>query len=139
MYYAITTSLLLLLIPATSFLLNPSHPPSHTLRSTKSLDFEAIHESVDSLPSPPPLDPTYDVFCNRELNMNSLAAIGFDMDYTLAQYHVPEFDNLAFDGAKQKVWRTTSNPTNNKPFLYYHHDSNTTPPPLTTARRHGIP
>ncbi|GMH87639.1 hypothetical protein TrST_g5998 [Triparma strigata] len=25
------------------------------------------------------------------------------MDYTLAQYHVPEFDNLAFDGAKQKL------------------------------------
>ncbi|GMH99216.1 hypothetical protein TrLO_g16022 [Triparma laevis f. longispina] len=103
MYYAITTSLLLLLIPATSFLLTPPHSPSHTLRSTKSLDFEAIRESVDSLPSPPPLDPTYDVFCNRELNMNSLAAIGFDMDYTLAQYHVPEFDNLAFDGAKQKL------------------------------------
>ena len=33
----------------------------------------------------------------------SLAAIGFDMDYTLAQYNVSEFDNLAFEGARQKL------------------------------------
>ena len=56
-----------------------------------------------SLPELPESDSTYSVFCNRELNMGSLAAIGFDMDYTLAQYHVPEFDNLAFVGAKQKL------------------------------------
>ena len=26
-----------------------------------------------------------DIFCNRELNMHGIRAIGFDMDYTLAQ------------------------------------------------------
>ena len=66
-----------------------------------------VATSAMSLPSAlPPLenkDDAYSVFCNRELNMESLAAIGFDMDYTLAQYHVPEFDNLAFVGAKQKL------------------------------------
>jgi len=44
-----------------------------------------------------------DVFCNRELNMQGIRAIGFDMDYTLAQYFQPEFDRLAFDGAKEKL------------------------------------
>ena len=46
---------------------------------------------------------TFDIFCNRELKMDNLAAIGFDMDYTLAQYQQPAFDKLAFDGAKEKL------------------------------------
>ena len=46
---------------------------------------------------------TFDVFCNRELKMENLAAIGFDMDYTLARYQQPAFDKLAFDGAKEKL------------------------------------
>ena len=40
------------------------------------------------------------VFCNRELKMSGIRAIGFDMDYTIAQYKQPAFDCLAFDGAK---------------------------------------
>ena len=43
------------------------------------------------------------VFCNREIKLGSLKAIGFDMDYTLAQYKQPAFDQLAFDGAKDKL------------------------------------
>lgn len=43
------------------------------------------------------------VFCNRELNLGGIRAIGFDMDYTLAQYKQPAFDRLAFDGAKEKL------------------------------------
>mmetsp|Transcript_33394 Transcript_33394/g.52550 ORF Transcript_33394/g.52550 Transcript_33394/m.52550 type:complete len:127 (-) Transcript_33394:10-390(-) len=34
-----------------------------------------------------------DIFCNRELKMSSLKAIGFDMDYTLSRYY-QEFDLL---------------------------------------------
>lgn len=44
-----------------------------------------------------------DVFCNRELNMSGIRAIGFDMDYTIVQYKQPAFDKLAFDGAKEKL------------------------------------
>lgn len=46
---------------------------------------------------------TNDVFCNRELRFGGIRAIGFDMDYTLAQYQQPAFDKLAFDGAKEKL------------------------------------
>jgi len=50
----------------------------------------------------PGADNTRRVFCNRELNMENIEAVGFDMDYTLAQYTVA-FDMLAFNGAKAKL------------------------------------
>lgn len=43
-----------------------------------------------------------DLFCNRELTMGQIEAIGFDMDWTLAQYN-EAFDLLAFNGAKEKL------------------------------------
>lgn len=48
------------------------------------------------------LDGETEVFCNREINMQQIRAIGFDMDYTLAQYNLA-FELLAYDGAKQKL------------------------------------
>jgi hypothetical protein len=48
------------------------------------------------------IDITRNVFCNVELNCTNIEAIGFDMDFTLAQYN-QEFDLLAFEGAKQKL------------------------------------
>ena len=47
-------------------------------------------------------DLTRRVFCSRELNMANIEAVGFDMDYTLAQYN-EAFDMLAFEGAKDKL------------------------------------
>ena len=43
-----------------------------------------------------------DLFCTRELNMEVMEAIGFDMDFTLAQYTL-DFDLLAYNGAKEKL------------------------------------
>lgn len=42
------------------------------------------------------------IFCNVELNGSNLEAVGFDMDFTLAQYN-EAFDLLAFEGAKRKL------------------------------------
>jgi len=42
------------------------------------------------------------IFCNVELNGANIEAVGFDMDFTLAQYN-EAFDLLAFDGAKRKL------------------------------------
>ncbi|CAN0201842.1 unnamed protein product [Scytosiphon promiscuus] len=50
-----------------------------------------------------------EIFCNRELNMKQIKAVGFDMDYTLAQYFTA-FDQLAFDGAKQKLMKDLGYP-----------------------------
>ncbi len=42
------------------------------------------------------------LFCNVEMNGESLDAVGFDMDFTLAQYN-EAFDLLAFNGAKKNL------------------------------------
>lgn len=62
----------------------------------------------------------YDVFCNRELKQEKLAAVGFDMDYTLAQYKQPAFDKLAFDGAKEKLVHKLGYPEAVLDFEYDH-------------------
>ena len=40
--------------------------------------------------------PGAEIFCNRELKMGSVKAVGFDMDHTLIVYS-KEFDLLTFD------------------------------------------
>ncbi|GLJ29468.1 hypothetical protein SUGI_0580880 [Cryptomeria japonica] len=43
------------------------------------------------------------IFCNRSLNMKSIVAIGFDMDYTLAQYKPETFETLTYNGTVKKL------------------------------------
>ncbi|KAJ8762255.1 hypothetical protein K2173_007411 [Erythroxylum novogranatense] len=43
------------------------------------------------------------IFCNRPLNMENIVAVGFDMDYTLAQYRPETFESLAYDGTVKKL------------------------------------
>lgn len=44
-------------------------------------------------------DPLREVFANRTLNMRSVAAIGYDMDYTLIHYRTHEWESAAFEHA----------------------------------------
>ncbi len=76
------------------------HRFSDLLASVGLDDSQVQH--VKKLPDARVISPT-DVFCNRELKLSGIRAIGFDMDYTLAQYKQPAFDKLAFDGAKKKL------------------------------------
>ena len=43
------------------------------------------------------------IFCNRSLNMSSIKAIGFDMDYTLAVYKHETFEKLAYEETLKKL------------------------------------
>ncbi|XP_058069028.1 uncharacterized protein LOC131218489 isoform X2 [Magnolia sinica] len=43
------------------------------------------------------------IFCNRSLNMKNIVAVGFDMDYTLAQYMPETFESLAYNGTVRKL------------------------------------
>ncbi|KAF1893402.1 hypothetical protein Lal_00001872 [Lupinus albus] len=43
------------------------------------------------------------IFCNRSLNMKNIVAVGFDMDYTLAQYMPETFESLAYQGTIKKL------------------------------------
>ncbi|WP_224363072.1 HAD-IG family 5'-nucleotidase [Hyalangium versicolor] len=44
-----------------------------------------------------------DVFVNRNLRMSSVELIGFDMDYTLAIYHMRRLEQLSFDMTLAKL------------------------------------
>ncbi len=50
-----------------------------------------------------PNDPTRRIYTNRNLDMSEIAAVGFDMDYTLAQYHQVQMDQLSVRMTVQKL------------------------------------
>ncbi|KAJ0255845.1 HAD-superfamily hydrolase [Hirschfeldia incana] len=49
------------------------------------------------------MDVRNQIFCNRSLNMKNIIAVGFDMDYTLAQYKSETFESLAYEGTVRKL------------------------------------
>ncbi len=48
------------------------------------------------------MDPGRSVFCNRTLNLRSIRAIGYDMDYTLIHYRVNEWERRAYEHVKAR-------------------------------------
>jgi 5'-nucleotidase len=68
-----------------------------------------LMQHVHKLPPKRAVSP-YDVFCNRELKLSGIKAIGFDMDYTLAQYNEITFAELSFHGAKEKLVKNLGYP-----------------------------
>jgi hypothetical protein len=57
------------------------------------------------------VDKRKQIFCNRSLNMKSIVAVGFDMDYTLAQYRAETFETLAYTGTIKKLVYDLGYPT----------------------------
>jgi hypothetical protein len=80
----------------------------------KSVGLEGKLNHLDVLP-PERKVTVFDIFCNRELKMSHIKAIGFDMDYTLAQYQQP-----AFDRAKEKLVHQLGYPEQVLHFSYDH-------------------
>jgi HAD superfamily 5'-nucleotidase-like hydrolase len=52
-------------------------------------------EALQTLAAFPP--PERRVYCNRTLNLRSIKAIGYDMDYTLLHYRVDEWERTAYE------------------------------------------
>jgi 5'-nucleotidase len=48
---------------------------------------------------PTPAELVRGVFANRTLNLRSVAAIGYDMDYTLIHYRTDDWEGAAFEHA----------------------------------------
>jgi HAD superfamily 5'-nucleotidase-like hydrolase len=46
-------------------------------------------------------NPMLGVYCNRTLNLKSIKAIGYDMDYTLVNYYSERWENRAYNYLKQ--------------------------------------
>ncbi len=57
---------------------------------------------------PEPFEHPRGLFCNRTLNLRSIKAIGYDMDYTLVHYHVALWEERAYAyvkaGLKAQGW-----------------------------------
>ena len=51
----------------------------------------------------PDPSPERRVFTNRTLNMRKIKAIGYDMDYTLTQYHAEAWEECAFSHAQNRL------------------------------------
>jgi HAD superfamily 5'-nucleotidase-like hydrolase len=43
------------------------------------------------------------VFCNRTLNLRSIRAIGYDMDYTLVHYHAEAWEKRAYEHVRARL------------------------------------
>ena len=50
-----------------------------------------------------PVPPERRIFCNRTLNLRSIQAIGYDMDYTLVHYRTEEWEREAFEHAARNL------------------------------------
>ncbi len=57
-------------------------------------------ETLDSLHN---LPPGRGIFCNRTLNLRSVRAIGYDMDYTLVDYRVAAFEQMVYAQARERL------------------------------------
>ena len=47
--------------------------------------------------------PERGIFCNRTLNMRSIRAVGYDMDYTLVHYNTVELEKLSYQLTRDKL------------------------------------
>ncbi|MFW6051593.1 MAG: HAD-IG family 5'-nucleotidase [Myxococcota bacterium] len=56
--------------------------------------------SRDESPLPPA---ARRIFCNRTLNMRSICAVGFDMDYTLVHYRPEEWERQAYEHVRRRL------------------------------------
>ena len=56
---------------------------------------------MDNASHPP--EPGRGVFCNRTLNMRSVKAVGYDMDYTLVHYKVDAWEQRAYAHLKERL------------------------------------
>ena len=43
------------------------------------------------------------IYCNRTLNLRSIGAVGYDMDYTLVHYRVSEWEGLAYEHVRSRL------------------------------------
>src|SRR5437764_8830293 len=58
------------------------------------------------------------VFCNRNLRMDSIEMIGFDMDYTLALYHQDKLEQLSIELTLTKLIEKHGYPEDIRTLVY---------------------
>ncbi|MSP24728.1 MAG: HAD family hydrolase [Myxococcales bacterium] len=60
-----------------------------------------MSEAKSPVASGPP--PGRGLYCNRTLNLKSIKVVGFDMDYTLVQYHTKDWEKRAYEHLRARL------------------------------------
>jgi 5'-nucleotidase len=60
-----------------------------------------LHVMTDSTHGIEQVPPGRRIYANRTLNLRTIGAIGYDMDYTLVHYHADVWEQKAYDRAKE--------------------------------------
>ncbi len=61
-------------------------------------------DKMRAMPSTTPVrSPARRLFCNRTLNLRSIRAIGYDMDYTLVHYRVEDWETAAYEHLRRRL------------------------------------
>jgi 5'-nucleotidase len=59
--------------------------------------------SITEIKQSKPSGPERRIFCNRTLNLRSIKAVGYDMDYTLIHYRVEKWESRSFSHMRRKL------------------------------------
>ncbi|KAI4338597.1 hypothetical protein MLD38_023635 [Melastoma candidum] len=70
--------------------------PIEEVAKTKAEEAEGLLREL-GIPSPSSRYSPRGIFCSRTLNLRSISAIGYDMDYTLMHYNVMAWEGRAYD------------------------------------------
>ncbi|KAG5449791.1 Cytosolic purine 5'-nucleotidase, partial [Clonorchis sinensis] len=65
-------------------------------------DTFSVQDGIYS-PRIPKRETKHRIFVNRSLQLDKIKFFGFDMDYTLAEYKSPDYEELAFDTLKERL------------------------------------
>lgn len=84
-----------------SFPIDGGHSTLHgPIEEVASIEAEEAENLLHHLGIPNPSSSRYSprgIFCSRTLNLRSISAIGYDMDYTLMHYNVMAWEGRAYD------------------------------------------
>ncbi len=78
---------------------------NQTMTQNEDDQTEATESLLDQLQTSSAVDVErpHQVYCNRDLNLSKIEAVGFDMDYTLAQYHQEAIDALSVEKTLERL------------------------------------
>jgi 5'-nucleotidase len=83
---------------------NRAHAEQAERRAEELFADEELTRLLSTPSAPPrPLSRARDIFVNRNLRMSGIELVGFDMDYTLAIYHMRRLEQLAYDMTLAKL------------------------------------
>ncbi|MBH1989251.1 MAG: HAD-IG family 5'-nucleotidase [Myxococcaceae bacterium] len=80
-------------------------------------------------------DPSQEIYTNRSLDLSSIEAIGFDMDYTLVNYHKKPMEQLQYEMTLEYLVKTLGYPADLYQLQY---DPNLSIRGLVVDKRYGL-